>query len=125
MKKLTLLALATTLAFLPLSFAEPRPDHFKVISKPSPTLEAAVANLTESNAKLAALLKKDALNDADLLEVHMLSYTIEQALAKLGEEQVRLAALMEEVHLASEKGDSKTVKTSGAAYLEVAAPLVR
>lgn len=124
MKIVLVFATAAALAFLPAASAEPqRPDHFK--GKPSPTLAVALANPTESNAKLAALLKKDAFDDADLLEVHMLSYTIENALAKLGEEQARLAELMEEVHLASEKGDRKTVKTSGAAYLKGAAALTR
>lgn len=123
MKTITLLTLAAALAFLPAAHAEDRPDHFK--GKPSPTLAVALSNLAESNARLATLLKKKTVEGDDILEVHQLSYTIEVALAKLGEEQTRLAALMEEVHLASEKGDSKTVKTSGAAYLKAAAPLTR
>lgn len=123
MKTLTLLTLASTLVFLPPVHAEERPEHFK--GRPAPTLEAALANLTDYNARLEALLKKDRLAPEDLLQVHQLSYTLEQALEKLGEEQARLAALLEEVHLASERGDSKTVKASGGAYLKGAAPLTR
>ena len=120
--KLSLVFAAAFLCLAPAS-AEERPDHFK--GKPAPTLAVALANLSESHARLAALLKKPTLDSEELLEVHMLSYTIEVALAKLGDEQARLAALMEEVHLASERGDAATVKARGTAYLNTAAPLTR
>jgi len=123
MKIIAILTALTAIAFSSATQAEPRPEHFK--GKPSPNLTVALVNLTESNAKLASLLKKDALSSEDMLEVHMLSYTIERALEKLGTEQARLALLMEEVHVASEHGDAKTIKTSGAAYLKGAAPLLR
>ncbi len=117
------ITIASVLAFIPFSFAEELPGHFK--GKPAPTLEVAIANLTESNAKLEALLEKETLEPKELVQIHEMSYTMENALKKLGEEQARLAALMEEVHRASESGDGKKVKDSGAAYLKGTAPLVR
>jgi hypothetical protein len=123
MKKLIVPVLALSLSMLLPSFAEERSAHHE--GKPSPTLESALTNLKEGNAKLAEILKKVRLSPGDLHEVHILSYTIENALEKLGEEQARLAELMEEVHIASEKNDAKTVKESGEAFLKAAAPLTK
>ena len=123
LRRLIPTALASALAFLPLATADERPDHFK--GEPAPTLEAALKNLADYNDKLAALIKKKEMEPEDLLEVHQLSYTLENALVKLRQEQELLAELLEEVHLASESGDSKTVAASGAAYLKGAAPLTR
>jgi mannitol-1-phosphate/altronate dehydrogenase len=89
LKKIIVLTFAGALAFLPLTLAQERPDHFK--GKPAPTLEAALANLTEYNAKLEALLKQANLGPKELFQVHQLSYTLEMALEKLGQEQARLA----------------------------------
>lgn len=104
-------------------FAEQRFDHFE--GKPSPSLPAALSNLAEYNAQLAALLEQDTLSAEDLHRVHQLTYTLENALEKLASEGVRLADLLEEVHLASERGDKNTVATSGKAYLQGSAPLTR
>lgn len=122
MKKIVI-TIASALAFIPLCIAEEQPGHFK--GKESATLEAALTNLTEGNAKLVTLLKKETLEPKDVVEIHEMSYTLEKALAKVGEEQARLAELLEEVHLASEIGDGKKVKDKGAIYLEASAPLVR
>jgi hypothetical protein len=121
MKKILTVAAAFSLCLISLGLAEDRPAHFK--GKESPNLEVALANLKESNAQLAEILQKEELGGEDLLQVHILSYTIENALETIGKEQVRLAELMEEVHVASEKNDAKTVKTSGEAFLKAAAPL--
>ncbi len=123
MKNLLTPLLAIQLTLLSASFAEERFAHHE--GKPAPTLDVALVNLKEGNAKLAEILKKDTLKMADLHEVHVLSYTIENALERIGKEQARLAELMEEVHLASEKNDAETVKASGQAFLEAAAPLTR
>jgi hypothetical protein len=123
MKLATVFAFAGALVVAMPAFATERPDHYQ--PKPSPTLEAALANLTEFNPKLAALLEKDSLTPEELNQVHQLTYTLEAALEKLGSEQARVAELLEEVHVASEKNDSSTVKTSGRAYLEGTAPLTR
>lgn len=123
MKLTTVFALAGTLAIAMPAFASERPDHYK--GEPSPSLEAALSNLAEFNPKLAALVEKDSLSAQEMNEVHQLTYTLEQALERIESERARVAELLEEVHVASESGDSKTVKTSGRAYLEGTAPLAR
>lgn len=123
MKLTTIFAFASAVALALPALAEERPDHFQ--PKPSPTLEAALSNLAEFNPQLAALLDKDTLSPQDLNQVHQLTYTLENALEKLDSERARVAELLEEVHVASERADSKTVKASGRAYLDGTAPLTR
>ncbi|MFQ3578066.1 MAG: DUF6746 family protein [Verrucomicrobiia bacterium] len=122
MKTAFVLVVVAILALYPAN-AEERPAHFS--GKEAPTLEDALANLKEANAELAHILRKEELEGADLLRVHMLTYTIENALEKIGEEQVRLAELMEKVHVAAEMNDAQTVKTQGATFLKESAPLIR
>lgn len=123
MKLFTILAIAGMLSFSTVALADERPDHFE--AKPSPTLDAAIENLAEYNPKLASLIEKDSLSQEDLNTVHQLTYTLEQALARIGEEKDRVAALLEEVHLASERADSETVKQSGQGYLKGTAPFIQ
>lgn len=103
-----------------LSLAE-QIDHFE--GKPSPTLKAALTNLAEYNTKLASLIEQGALSSEDLHKVHELTYTLENAIERLGKEQLRLSEVLEEVHLASESADEKTVKSNAREYLERSAPL--
>jgi hypothetical protein len=124
MKPILIPALALLLCLVQPTFADDqRPAHFQ--GKESPTLTVALTNLKEGNTQLAEILKKDSLSDSDMLEVHMLSYTIENALERIAKEQARLAELMEEVHVASEQNDAKTVKSRGEAFLKAAAPLTK
>lgn len=112
-----LLALATP------ALADERPDHFK--GEPAETLEQALSNLSEYNAKLSELLAKDDLTPVDMHEVHQLTYTLENALQRLDREVDSLAETLEEVHLASESADSGTVREQGKAYLQKAGKLTR
>jgi len=123
MIKQHILLVAFSLLFCGHLPAEERPDHSK--GKPAPSLEIALGNLKESNTKLAEYLKKDTLTALEMHEIHMLSYTIEVALEKIKQEQTVMAELMEELHLASEKNDAKTVKASGSAFLKKTEPLVK
>lgn len=102
--------------------ADERPDHFE--GKQSATLEEAVTNFAQTNAKLAEIVGKEELSDADMAEVHQLTYTIENALAKIRESAETMAVDLEEVHLASETGDTQTVRNRGEAFLESAQTLV-
>lgn len=102
--------------------ASERPVHFE--GEASPTLQAALSNLTEHNMLLAEMLNRDSLTAHDLHQIHQLTYTLENALQKLGSERDRLAELLEQVHKASESADTDTIKSSGRAYLDGAAPLV-
>ncbi|RTQ99152.1 DUF6746 family protein [Halomonas nitroreducens] len=100
---------------------ENQPEHFS--GKPAGTMSEAVANASEANQELAELLDGE-LSDADMAEVHRLSYTMENALARIHEEVYQLEGTLEEVHLGSEAFDRERVRTNGEAYLEGMAPLL-
>ncbi len=122
------LILAATLALVPFSTpawasgAGERGAHFE--GKPPATLAQAVADFNEYNLKLKAILDGK-LTDADMAEVHQLTYTLENALEKINEEMSALAGTLEEVHLASEKLDRDAVLKHGRAYLSVSGQVVR
>lgn len=119
MKASTLLLSALiVLISSPIALAEPRPEHFKGL--PATTLTQAVANFSEANARLDALIKQAVLTPQDLHQVHQLTYTLENALRKIRAELAVLAKTLEAVHVASERADPATVKVQGKAYLETA-----
>ncbi len=97
--------------------------HFS--GKEAATLEEAVRNLTEGNEQLAAYLEDGSVEAADLAYIHELTYTLENAIAKMQEDLVTLATTLEEVHLASERGEADVVLESGRAYLSIADQLNR
>ncbi len=100
-----------------------RAAHFK--GEPAATLEQAVSNLSEYNAKLETLLAKDELSPMDMHEVHQLTYTLENALQRLQVELETTAEVLESVHVASETGKPAVGKDQGQDYLERTRPLVR
>ncbi len=116
MKLIASLTLAGTMALALPALAEDRPDHYQ--AKEAETVEQALANLHEYNARLASLVEKDELTPEELNQVHLLTYTLENALEKLREEHETLAEVLEEVHVASESVDADTVRRSGRDYLE-------
>lgn len=114
-----LLALAL-LALPSLSLADDRPHHYK--GQPAETLEQAVSNFRDYNQKLAQLLEGD-LSNADIAAIHETTYTLENSLKKLRKELKQLADTLEEIHVASEKVDRDTLKSSGAVYLKASREL--
>lgn len=116
-------ALVAALAFSQPTLADPRPNHFE--GKPAETLEQAVANFSQYNDELAAILTEDTLDAKALHEVHQLTYTLENALEKINAEFTTLAETLEAVHVASETADEKTVKSQGKQYLETAKKIVK
>lgn len=92
-----------------------RPEHFE--GKRAQTLEQALENLREYNAKLSAIVERDELTDSEMAEVHRLSYTLENALERIEDEVDELAEVLEEVHVASEEMDRDTVRERAPAYL--------
>lgn len=100
-----------------------RADHFK--GKPSETLEQALLNFNQTNTQLETLLKKPKLQGEDMAIIHELTYTLENALAKIQDELGSVAQSLEEVHLASEKADTSTVRTQGKKYLSVSRKIIR
>ena len=129
MKKL-IVAVAVALAFGAAGLVSPAVasgaaetvQHYK--GKPAETLPQAVANFSEYNRKLKALLDGP-VTDADMAEVHQLTYTLENALKKINEEMAGLADTLEKVHQASEKLDRDAVIEHGRAYLSVSGQVVR
>lgn len=105
----------------PQALADSRPNHFQ--GEPAETLEQALSNLNEYNAKLAEVLKRGELSPADMAEIHRLTYTLENGLERLRKESHKLAQVLEALHLASESGDTEGVSVYGEAYLDKAEPL--
>jgi len=98
--------------------ASERVDHFE--GEPAATLDEALANLTEYNQRLAAVLESESLDAAALHEIHQLSYTLENALQRIDTELETLAETLEELHLASERADVEVTTRSARDYLETA-----
>lgn len=101
---------------------ENQPEHFEGL--PAKTDKQARDNLEKYNAKLKALLNEDKLSASRLSEVHRISYTLENALARLAPDAELVAEYLEEVHLASERGDRETVRNKGRAYLSASGDLL-
>lgn len=115
--KVSILAgfLSLCLCALP-ALADERPDHYQ--GRPAETVEQALANLDEYNAKLVRILEQPQLSGADLAEIHELTYTLENALERLRKESAKMADILEALHLASERGDTEGAGIYGEAYLE-------
>lgn len=99
-----------------------RVDHYG--AKEAATLEEAVANFAEYNAKLSAVLEKSELESADLETIHELTYTLETALAKIRDDLGSLAETLEALHLASEAHQTPATRNHGAAYLKTAETVI-
>ncbi|WP_034491444.1 DUF6746 family protein [Afifella pfennigii] len=107
-----LLATASSIA------AEDKVEHYAAV--PSETIEEAVDNFVEYNAKVRDVLSRDPLAVADMEEIHEYTYTIELALAKINEEFGALAATLETLHLASEAYNEEEVRGVAEVYFETA-----
>lgn len=123
MKSLPIAALLAALALSPIVQADERPDHYQ--GEPSATLEQALENLAEYNARLAAIVEKGELADADHGEIHELTYTLENALHRISEEVEGMAVKLESIHVASEERDSATIRDQAPDYLSAAGKLTR
>jgi hypothetical protein len=121
--RLAALALAGALLAAPALADEEGFDHYDAV--PSETLDEAVANFREYNAKLAEVMAKDDLADADMERIHELTYTLEEALAKIAETVRGLPVTLENLHLASEARDTAKVRGVGQVYLEDAQAVVK
>lgn len=110
------------LALIQPAMADERPDHFE--GQQAATLEQALANFSEYNDKLDALLAQETLSAAELGRIHELTYTLENALEKIRHELAGLAETLEQIHVASETADAETVKSRGRIYLDTATKVV-
>jgi hypothetical protein len=116
------LALASMLLAAPALAQDDDFDHYEAV--PSETLEEAVTNFREYNAKLAEVMAKEELSDSDMERIHELTYTLEEALAKIAETVEGLPVMLENLHLASEARDTAKVRGVGQVYLEDAQAVV-
>ncbi len=92
--------------------------------KPANTLTEAVANFSEYNAKLEAILG-GAVTDNDMHDIHILTYTLENALGKINDELAELAQVLEELHLATERMDREAVLEHGRNYLTTSREVIK
>jgi hypothetical protein len=91
--------------------------HFE--GKRAETFAEALQNFETANGKLEEYLEDGAPEPADLAHIHELTYTLENALKVIRSELNELAITLEEVHLASERGDTEIVVEAGRNYLSV------
>ncbi len=113
------LLVAVSLAFASPTFSAEaeRAAHFQ--GKPARTLDEAYENLSSYNKKLTTLLKGELTLQA-MAEIHQITYTLENALHKIDSEVEDLAETLEELHLASERGNAAVTLKEGKAYLGLA-----
>jgi len=116
------LPLALAGSLLLAGYAQAEIEHYRGL--PAETLEQAVANFSEYNQKLGALVEKEELTPQDIDKVHELTYTLENALERIQDELDLIAELLEEVHVGSETLQYEQVQQSGRAYLEKARTLI-
>ena len=96
-------------------------QHYNMVE--SETLEAALTNFVDYNAKVRDVLAREDLSVADMEEIHEYTYTIEAALAKINEEMGALPETLEALHLASEDHDEAEVRSLAETYFETAGAL--
>ena len=96
--------------------------HFK--GEQVETLEQAVKSFSANNKKFAAMIQDGEIDLKEMGEIHQLTYSMENALKKIKSELEKTEELLEEVHEASEHGQTKTVLKDGRKYLEKAQTLV-
>ena len=117
-RTLSLIALATALAFAPAAFADDkapeRVSHYQ--GKQANDVGEAIANLREGNARLKELLS-GGVSEYDMQDIHNVSYTLEEAVARLREELGVIADDLENMHFYSEGYKRDDVLEYGNAYL--------
>ncbi|MFP4239837.1 MAG: DUF6746 family protein [Rhodosalinus sp.] len=121
MQILKTLAAAAALGLSATALAADDVQHYNMVE--SETLEEALTNFVEYNAKVQEVLAREDLSVADMEEIHEYTYTIEAALAKINEEMGALPETLEELHLASEDHDEAEVRGLAETYFETAGAL--
>ena len=96
--------------------------HFK--GENAETLSQAVQQFSEQNKKLKTILQKGTVEPKEMADIHIMTYTLENAVAKMKSELDTIEELLEDVHKASEHGDTQKVLKQGQKYLEKAQTLV-
>jgi len=115
------IVLGSALSISSLGFAS-ESKHFK--GEQVETLEQAVKSFSANNKKFAAMIQDGEIDLKEMGEIHQLTYSMENALKKIKSELEMAEELLEEVHEASEHGQTETVLKDGQKYLEKAQTLV-
>lgn len=122
MRTIVSLALAALLA-APALADDDRIEHYK--GEPSRSLEEALHNLAEYNARLKAVLEGGEPSGDDFHNIHQLTYTLENALERLDDELDAMEDDLEIIHVASERGEVGKILGAAPAYFERADKLQR
>ncbi len=96
--------------------------HFK--GEKVETLAEAVKQFSAQNQKFAQMIQDGTIDLKEMGEIHMMTYTMENAMKKIKKEVDEMEELLEEVHEASEHGETEKVLKNGQHYLEKAQTLV-
>jgi hypothetical protein len=121
LKTILPLAFALSLVASPV-FADNEVKHFQGV-KPA-SLPEALAVFSDYNKQLEAILAKGELDAVDMHNIHELTYTLENALEKIDDELDVLSEILEDVHQATEHGDTQTAVSQGKAYLDMSRQLI-
>lgn len=124
MKKLLVAAAISVMGFASVVNASGSDDVKHHEGKPANTLTEAVANFSDYNAKLEAILG-GAVTDNDMHDIHILTYTLENALGKINDELAELSQVLEELHLATERMDREAVVEHGRNYLTTSREVIK
>jgi hypothetical protein len=119
MKNTKNILVATCLGLSFTSFASDNKKYSHFPAKKSPDAETALCNIVNYNKVLTQLTQKEELSVEDMVKIHELTYTLENALGKLSEDLAKAAVDLEEVHLASEKLDTDTIKKHANIYANI------
>jgi vacuolar-type H+-ATPase subunit I/STV1 len=114
--KLAIAVLCLNLTPLAFASSDDMPQHFK--GERAETLEQALKNLSTYNKKLEVMIGKGSLDNAEMAEVHQITYTLENALDRLEDELEIVEELLEDLHKASERSDYDKVTNQGRQYLD-------
>ena len=107
-----------------LAFSTLLASHALAEAQPSRNLAEAVGNFSAYNTRLEQAMAQG-LNQANLAEIHELTYTLKAALEKINEEMDGLTDTLEEIHIASEAQNAAQVQRYGSDYLKTARTVIK
>lgn len=111
----SILSLALAALFtLPAVADDERVEHYR--GEPAASLTEALGNLAEYNQQLRALVDKGQLSGDDFHQIHQLTYTLENALGRLDDELDAMQEDLENIHLASERGEAGRILQAAPEY---------
>lgn len=92
-------------------------------SRSEPSLQSAMGRFAQDHQEMRDLLSREIIH-ADLADVHNLTYSLQGSLAQIETQIQALQRALEEVQLATERGEQITAKQEGLEFLDQAQPLI-